>query len=212
LSRNHYVHDIASDWRYGASLDFYQKRYGAPFQVIWPSDVHPPGKQAYVLFPRDESYAIANHLKIAYRSPEGGIVIAVDPLVDSDFFGSVPYDDTDSQLEFSGHWTRDTQFHSASGGTLTYSNTPGDKFRFSFQGSRATLIYTKAFNRGIANVLMDGKPAAPLDMYAPDIEYQTRSVFEGLRPGRHVIEVLVTGAKNQRATDHAVDVDAIEVQ
>jgi hypothetical protein len=160
-----------------------------------------------------------NHLAIVYRGLDTGVIIAVDPAVDPMFFGpSKPsetgflYDDTDARIEFTGKWVRDRQFPAASAGTLTYSNTPGDRFRFAFQGVGVTLLYTKAFNRGVAEVLVDGEPAGSLDMYSPQIEYQRKATFGPLKAGKHVIEVRVKGTKSEHSTDQLVDVDAIEVR
>jgi hypothetical protein len=223
LGKVHHVHDIDSNWRYGASLDFYRRLYGGQdFNVVWSTEgPFVRGKHAYVLFaPLEESYAEFNHLAIVYRGLDTGVVIAVDPSVDPSFYGpSKPavetgfrYDDTDERIEFTGRWVRDRQFPAASAGTLTYSNTAGDRFRLPFQGVGATLIYTKAFNRGLAEVLLDGEPAASLDLYSPDIQFQRRATFGPLKTGKHVIEVRVAGSKNEHSTDVAVDVDAIEVR
>jgi hypothetical protein len=225
LSKTHHVHEVFSSWRYGASLNFYRRRYGGEaFNEVSSTGPFPRGKHAYVLFgPTDESYAVFNRLQIAYRGAESGILIAVDPAVDPAFYGVPPvtqsaaetgtiYDDISDRIEFSGHWFRDTQFQAASNGTLTYSNIPGDKFRFLFQGVSATLIYTKAFNRGIAEVLLDGGPAIPLDMYSPDVQFQHRTEFGPVKAGAHVIEVRVAASKNGQSTDHVVDLDAIEVR
>jgi hypothetical protein len=222
LSRAHHVHEVNSNWRYGASLDFYRRRYGGQdFNLVWSADgPFVVGKQAYVLFaPIDESYADLNHLAVVYRGLDTGVMIAVDPEVDPGAFGpsknpdlGLLYDDTDKRIEFSGKWVRDREFPAASSGTVTYSNTPGDKFRFPFEGAAVTLLYTKMFNRGLAEVLVDGRPQMTLDMYSPQIEYQHKAAFGPLTAGKHVIEVRVKGAKNEHSTDQIVDVDAIEVR
>ncbi len=224
LSRVHHVREVDSNWRYGASLEFYRRCYGGEtFNVFWTTNgPFVAGKHAYVLYgPIEASYADLRHLEIVYRGLDSGVMIAVDPAVDPGFYGAptpvgdtsaVVYDDTNERIEFTGHWVRDTQFPAASAGTVTYSNTPGDRFRFSFEGVEATLIYTKAFNRGIAQVMVDGKPAASLDMYSPDVLFQRRTILGPLKPGRHIVEVVVKGLKNEHATDQVVDVDAIEVR
>jgi hypothetical protein len=222
LSKAHHVHDVNSNWRYGASLDFYRRCYGGQdFNVVWSTDgPFVRGKQAYVLFaPIDGSYADLNHLAIVYRGSDTGVIIAVDPAVDPAFFGPSKaseagflYDDTDERFEFTGRWIRDNEFPAAAAGTLTYSNTPGDRFRFAFEGVGATLLYTKAFNRGMAEVLVDDEPAVSLDMYSPRVEYQRRATFGPLKAGKHVIEVRVKGARNEHSTDQIVDVDAIQVR
>jgi hypothetical protein len=226
LSRAHHVHDVASSWRYGSSLNFYRRRYGGEgFHQVWSTGPFPPGKQAYVLFgPIDESFVALNNLLVVYRGNESGVVIAVDPAVDPEFYGlpsahsaagkvtGFLYDDTNDRIEYSGHWVKDAQFQAASNGTLTYSNVAGDRFRFLFQGNSVTLLHTRAFNRGIADVMVDGKPAGSIDMYSPSVQFQQRTMFGPLKPGTHTIEVSVRGSKNPLSSGEVVDLDAIEVR
>jgi hypothetical protein len=170
--------------------------------------------------PIDESYVALNNLVVAYRGADSGLVIAVNPSVDPDFYG-VPrvsastgflYDDTSERIEYSGHWVKDTQFQAASNGTLTYSNVPGDRFRFAFEGTAVTLLYTKAFNRGMADVLLDGKPAGTLDMYSMEVQFQRRAAYGPLKAGTHTIEVEVKASKDPKSSNSVVDLDAIEVR
>jgi hypothetical protein len=206
-------------------LNFYRRRYGGEgFNQVWSTGAFPRGKQAYVLFgPIDESYAVLNNLVIAYRGANSGVMIAVDPAVDPDFYGvskipapviahGVTYDDTSERIEYSGHWVKDTQFQAASNGTLTYSNVPGDRLRFVFQGVGVTLLYTKAFNRGMADVLVDGALAGSLDMYSADVQFQRRAAFGPLKAGTHALELQVRASKNPKSSNYVVDLDAIEVQ
>jgi hypothetical protein len=225
LSKAHHVHDVFSSWRYGASLNFYRRRYGGEgFNQVWSTGAFSPGKQAYVLFgPIDESYAVLNNLEIVYRGADSGLMIAVDPAVDPEFYGvskvpapvraqGVTYDDTSERIEYSGHWVKDTQFQAASNGTLTYSNVPGDRLRFVFQGVEVTLLYTTALNRGMADVLVDGALAGALDLYSADVQFQRRAAFGPLKAGTHTIELQVKSSKNPKSSNYVVDLDAIEVR
>jgi hypothetical protein len=45
--------------------------------------------------------------------------------------------------------------------------------------------YTKAFNRGVAEVLLDGEVVDRLDSYSPDIVWQASKRYAAKAPGRH---------------------------
>jgi hypothetical protein len=122
------------------------------------------------------------------------------------------YDDWARWMLYRGAWMRDRQFSQASTGTLTYSDTPGDWIRFWFTGRRIVYVYTKALNRGIAQVLIDGEERARLDLYSPDTQWQARSEFGNLAPGRHVIEILVLDSANPKSSDRYVDLDGFIVE
>jgi len=122
------------------------------------------------------------------------------------------YDDWARWMLYRGAWMRDRQFSQASAGTLTYSDTPGDWIRFWFAGRRIVYVYTKALNRGIAQVLIDGEERARLDLYSPDTQWQARSEFGNLPPGRHVIEIRVLESANPKSSDRYVDLDGFIVE
>jgi hypothetical protein len=122
------------------------------------------------------------------------------------------YDDWARWMLYRGAWMRDKQFAQAGSGTLTYSATPGDVVRFWFTGDRIVYVYTKALNRGIALVLVDGQERARLDLYSPDTQWQARSEFGNLGPGRHVIEIRVLDSVNPKSSDRYVDLDGFIVE
>jgi hypothetical protein len=122
------------------------------------------------------------------------------------------YDDWARWMLYQGTWMRDRQFSQASGGTLTYSDTSGDWIRFWFTGRRIVYLYTKALNRGIAQILIDGEERARVDLYSPDTQWQARSEFGNLAPGRHVIEIRVLDSANPKSSDRYVDLDGFIVE
>ena len=108
------------------------------------------------------------------------------------------YDDVTRQIQYSGGWITDRQFAEAANGTITYSNHPGDTFRLTFNGSRVTWVYTKAVNRGRAEVTIDGARRLNVDLFAPKTEWRKFTAFTQLGSGPHVIEVRVTGTQKIR--------------
>jgi len=119
-------------------------------------------------------------------------------------------DDTSWGIDYLGNWTR-AEFGNASEGTLTYTAQPGAEARLTFAGASVTYVYTKAFNRGMAAVTIDGKPRGIVDLYSPALEWQSSTTFGGLNPGTHTITIQVLGRQRSESKGAFVDVDAIVV-
>jgi hypothetical protein len=122
------------------------------------------------------------------------------------------YDDSDSRICLNAAWTRDTQFQDADRHTLTYSNLAGASASFAFHGNAITYVHTRASNRGIAEVFVDGRLKERADLYSPNTEWRSRTRYECLGDGAHVIQIRVSGARNPRACDSFVDLDALIVE
>jgi hypothetical protein len=116
------------------------------------------------------------------------------------------YDDMSHSIEYEGIWASG-QYSKASGGTLTYSRGPEDTAGLSFNGSGVEYWYTGAFNRGMAQVLIDGREKARVDLYTPTILWQRKIALRGLGPGQHTIEIHVLKKKNSQSSDYFVDLD-----
>jgi hypothetical protein len=122
------------------------------------------------------------------------------------------YDDTDPRIDLHAPWVRDTQFQEPYRHTLTYTNIPGASISLAFTGKSITYIYTRGYNRGIAEVWIDDRLKDRLNLYAPDTEWQTRSTYDAPGPGTHVIRIVVTGQRFPPASDCFVDLDAVIVE
>jgi hypothetical protein len=122
------------------------------------------------------------------------------------------YDDLDPKIEYTGVWLHDRQFSGPSSGSITYSQHPGDSARLFFDGRTITYVYTKALNRGTADVLIDRRLQAQVDEYASGIQWSQKMVFNGLKPGPHTIEIRVAGRKNPSSSGLYVDVDRLIVE
>lgn len=117
------------------------------------------------------------------------------------------YDDAEPRIEYSGAWIHEKQFPQAWEASLSYSDQAGGSARFRFSGRSITYVYTKAPNRGFAQIRIDRQARAPIDLYSREIEWQERTVFEGLDPGPHTIEIQVAGKKNPKSSGAFVDLD-----
>jgi hypothetical protein len=123
------------------------------------------------------------------------------------------YDDFDPRIRFRGGWTKDDSSSTgALSRTLTYSAEPGSEASFTFDGRALTYVYTKAWNRGIAEIAIDGVTRGFVDLYSPRIEWQRRVNYCCFAPGRHELTIRVTGRHRPGATASFVDVDALIVE
>ena len=120
-------------------------------------------------------------------------------------------DDTDPRITRRGPWIMDKGFPQTFGRSVSYSNTPGAKACLSIEGTGLRYVYTKAYNRGFAEVTIDGEKKAVIDLYSKNIEWQSQTDIKGLAPGRHEVSIAVLPRKNAAATDFYVDVDSVEV-
>ena len=126
--------------------------------------------------------------------------------------GAGRYDDQDPRVEYKGKWWPDHQFPQSSGQSITYSDKTGDTFRIAFTGSAITYVFTKALNRGIAEVKIDGGPAVRVNEYSAATQWQEKQRFAGLSSGAHTMEVRVSGDKDPASGGLFVDLDAFEVE
>ena len=72
-------------------------------------------------------------------------------------------------------------------------------------------MYTKAPNRGVASITVDGVDQGKLDLYSPGVEWQARKKLCCFGPGKHMAVVRVTGESNPRSSGKFVDLDSFEV-
>ena len=121
------------------------------------------------------------------------------------------YDDFDPAIRFRGHWTRSRDFTGPHRHTVSYTNVAGDEATFAFQGTSLTYVYSKSFNRGIAQLIIDGE-AHTIDEYSPKVDWQSRAEFCCLNPGRHVVVLRATGEKRAQAREAYIDLDAFIVK
>jgi hypothetical protein len=118
-------------------------------------------------------------------------------------------DDTNWSITYAGDWVRG-EFELASNATVTYTNDPTAVARFSFEGTELRYWYTRAFNRGVAAIFIDGASKGVVDLYSATVEWQSSSQFAGLSPGRHTAEIHATGRHDSASTDAYIDIDALE--
>ena len=120
------------------------------------------------------------------------------------------YEDSDPKIEFNGAWSRG-RFSGASNGSLIFSDQPGGRLRLAFIGSAIAYVYTRAANRGLAEISIDGRARPALSLYSRSTQWQAETVFSDLGPGPHTIEIRVMGQKEPQSSGYYVDLDRFVV-
>jgi glycosyltransferase involved in cell wall biosynthesis len=122
------------------------------------------------------------------------------------------YDDLDPAILLRGDWERTDGYELAFRRSVTFTDMPGAEIRFLFLGNELTYIFTKAVNRGIAAVSIDGSGQGAIDLYSREPQWQSSATFPLLGPGRHLLVIRVTGEKQAASTGRFVDLDALLVK
>jgi len=117
---------------------------------------------------------------------------------------------TEAYVCYTGNWgTWEGENHS--GGSMKASKTVGDYAEFTFKGHTVTWIGNKNFNRGIAEVYIDGVYQADVDLYSPDILFQANLFTKsGIADEVHTLKIRVKD-KNPESSDYYIVTDAFEV-
>jgi len=125
------------------------------------------------------------------------------------------YDDTaTSQIQYigvGGSWIASSGFPLAYNGTVRYSNTAEDGVGTSWYGNKVTYVFTRASNRGIATVTIDGVSQESIDLYSGTTIWQS-SVAYTLPVGYHTIFIGISGDKNGASSGKYVDIDRFITQ
>lgn len=122
------------------------------------------------------------------------------------------YDDFDPALHFRGDWVHTDQFPAAWQHSVSYTDTAGAEAAIVFQGTSFTYVFTRAANRGSAEVLIDGISRGTVDLYASGNEWQSGYRVCCLAPGRHTAVVRVLGKSRKESTGRFVDIDRFVVE
>lgn len=122
------------------------------------------------------------------------------------------YDDFNPSIAFRGDWAHDKSFDGPYGHTISYSDTPEAEVSIAFQGTALTYVFTRAPNRGIAAVTIDGDAPHTIDLYSADVEWRARQTFCCFNAGKHRATIEVTGQSNRKSTGRFVDLDSFVVQ
>jgi hypothetical protein len=63
----------------------------------------------------------------------------------------------------------------------------------------------------MAEVVVDSRNAAVVDLYSPTVVWQAKTTISGLTVGPHRVSIVVLNEKRPEAADSYVDLDAVRV-
>jgi hypothetical protein len=113
---------------------------------------------------------------------------------------------------YRGDWERNDTFTGPDNHTISFSDDPGAQVSLAFNGTALTYVFTRAPNRGMAELTIDGAGQGPIDLYSPKVEWQTRMRLCCFEAGRHVAVLRVLGRKRAESAAQFVDLDAFVVE
>ena len=73
-------------------------------------------------------------------------------------------------------------------------------------------MYTKAVNRGIASVTIDGVDQDEVNLYSPQTQWQSRTRFCCFGAGKHVAVIRATGKSDAQSKGRFIDLDSFTVE
>lgn len=122
------------------------------------------------------------------------------------------YDDFDPALVYRGDWNNDRNFAEPDQHTISFTDLPGAEVEIAFEGKALTYVYTKAANRGIASVTVDGVDQGAVDLYSAETQWQSRTRFCCFAAGRHVAVIRATGKADPQSKGKFIDLDSFIVE
>jgi hypothetical protein len=125
--------------------------------------------------------------------------------------GTTRYEETDPNLAYSGHWYN-LSGSGYSDGSLAYASSAGASVALSFTGTGLTLIAKTGPSYGLAQVTLDGKVVATVDLYNPTNLNQQAVWSSGTLPNAtHTLVIECLREKNASSAYYYVDLDALDI-
>ena len=122
------------------------------------------------------------------------------------------YQEDNNALVYTGTWKSRTS-NDYDNNALKLGTATNSAVEFTFNGTSFEWYGTKANNRGIANVYIDGKEVKSVDAYASSTAFkQLLYKSDTLASGTHTAKIVVSGSKNDKSSNIQVDVDKIVIK
>lgn len=125
------------------------------------------------------------------------------------------YDDRHYNIKYIGSWKNNIGFTGPYSTTISFSNIAEDAATFTFEGNKIRYYYTRASNRGIAAVTIDGVHYANIDMCSPTTVWGGSDIFPSsgsLPAGVHTIHISNTGSTSCGAGNTYIDIDRFRIE
>jgi hypothetical protein len=113
----------------------------------------------------------------------------------------------DASWQWAGAWDAPKAARDGRPGRGRQTSAPGAEATLTFSGTAVTITGRAAQDAGRAEVVLDGRPARPIDGWIPERTHDdTLWHIYGLAPGPHTLRLRTTGTHDPRATDAVVHV------
>ena len=120
------------------------------------------------------------------------------------------FEEDNSKIKFNGNWLSDSN-KSYSGGSVKYSETPGDSIDFTFIGTGFKWVQPVNSYRGISRITIDGI-SQNIDNYSLNEQLQKESFIKvGLPFGIHTVKIETTSMKNSYSKGYNQAFDYVEI-
>ena len=150
-----------------------------------------------------------NYIIMAYAKDENGKTsyTTIDYSVDGK---PVFVNENNSKISYSGFWIFDNDSRFLNG-TRKSTNIEGSSLAFNFRGEGLKILSTSAPDKGVAEVILDGKVYSA-DMYSETPKFKD-VVFEknGLSSDIHSLILKYSGLQSYKSTGTAIDVEGFEI-
>ena len=189
------------------SVDCYSAT-AAHKQLLYKSETLIPGTHTVKILVTGTKNSAANNCQIDLDK----IIIKNDVVSPTVTLKAGTYQENNAAFAYNGVW-KNISSSNYDGGALMQSETANSYVEFKFDGTSFEWYGTKAVNRGIAKVYVDGKEVKLVDAYSATTAHkQLLYKSETLTAGTHTVKILVTGAKNSAANNCQVDLDKIVIK
>ena len=121
------------------------------------------------------------------------------------------YQEDNSALVYTGTW-KSRNSNDYDNNALKLGTATNSAVEFTFNGTSFEWYGTKANNRGIATVYIDGKEVKSVDAYASSTAF-TELLYKSdtLASGTHTVKIVASGSKNPLSSNIQIDLDKIVI-
>jgi hypothetical protein len=129
--------------------------------------------------------------------------------VDGFMVGTTIVDELRPEVTF-GAWTGRIDSR-ASGGTYRTTSTAGASVVFRFTGTAFSWVTARGPGFGQAEVIVDGRRRAIVDLYSKAQQWQHAEAFSNLVSGQHIVTIRALGTRNSGSNGRAIVFDGFLV-
>ena len=121
------------------------------------------------------------------------------------------YQEDNNALVYTGTWKSRTS-NDYDNNALKLGTATNSAVEFTFNGTSFEWYGTKANNRGIATIYIDGKEVKSVDAYASSTAF-TELLYKSdtLASGTHTVKIVASGSKNPLSSNIQIDLDKIVI-